>query len=61
MRHNIAGNGKCEGRKEMAMKQWVISSQASWKQVEGPETRQSNLTLEEEWRNVHECGAIDFL
>lgn len=44
----------------MTITQWEISSQAAGKLVEGSETRQSTLPMQQhERRNAHECGAID--
>ncbi len=42
--HNVTGNGGRDGSKSQEMKQSAISSQASWKQVEGSTTSQSSLS-----------------
>lgn len=38
-RHNMTREGGCEGLRSFGMKQWEISSQVAWEQVEGSTTR----------------------
>lgn len=47
----MTGNGVRESMKILQMSQWAISSQASWEQVEGSETRPGspNLGSIQEW------------